>query len=300
MVEKHSDIVIPAGIKEHAGDLVRWTAFPKDGAPGGEVGKWTRTACYAGIMQSLGAYEIHCRPRWTGVSDTKKAPKDYHYLPNGLYKKFWRLCKESGLVHDDVKVYTQHGQNRLIVPRKGWDRHTVYTALSLYRHCDAHPQMIARAVLLHKKLEDEGIPFLQCLHYAMARRNCGTWGHTFISVESGAAYQSNCGALNIAAGMALASFAEMNIRQRKKLDGQTMSVSIFCQLAKKWNPIQIKGGKNLHYSPQPEAGIGFPQYKLKSIESILLPEFAPFYEDPNKVTAEQFAEAMKGKCDAEK
>ncbi len=306
---KLSDIKIPKGIQNdgHA-DNVRWTAFKADGT---EAGKWDYTPCYSSIMRQLGEHEIHCRPYWNRpyqtncggppsekwlAMDAKVRDASTSPLPSDLYKEFWKLCKESGLVHTTIRNFVSKKQNRLVIPRKGWDRHTVYTVLSLYRHCDCQPKLIATAVLLYEKLKSEGIHFLQCLQYAMAEYNSPNTGHVFITANNNGGYDSNYGGLNIATGMAMALFSQMSIQERKKLAPENSTVMMFCQLATRWNPIKVEGPKR-SYSSVPQTGSGTPEYRLGSKESLLLPEFAPFYENPAEVTLEEFAEAMKKECE---
>ena len=310
MSEKLSDIALPEGLTNggHA-DSVRWTAFKKDGT---EVGKWGYSACYSSIMKELGEYEIHCRPYWNRPPNSgaysnhpaneKWVAKDAEVrdsvkckLPSDLYKRFWRLCKQSGLVHRGVRISTREGQNHMMVPREGWDRHTVYTALSLYRHCDCHPKIPATAVLLYNKLRKRGVHFLQCLHYAMAEHNSPNSGHVFITVNAAEQYHSNCGGRNIAAGMAMAHFSQLDIRERKALEPDNSTVMAFCGLATQWNPIK-EGTTKSYYSATPTNGSGTPVYKLTSMESILLPKFAPLYEDPTGVTMEEFADVVAEEC----
>lgn len=308
---KLSAIKIPKGIQNdgHA-DSVRWTAFKADGT---EAGKWDYIPCYSSIMRQLGEYEIHCRPYWNRppnpnaysnrpstkewiAKDAKVRDATPCLLPGDLYTEFWKLCKESGLAPKATRNFARKGQNRLVIPRKGWDRHTVYTALSLYRHCDCHPKLIATAVLLYEKLKSEGVHFLQCLQYAMAEYNSPNTGHVFITTNHNGGYDSNYGGLNIATGMAMAFFSQMDIRKRKKLEPENSTVMMFCQLAMRWNPIKVAGPKR-SYSSVPQTGSGKPEYRLENKESLLLPEFATFYENPAKVTPEEFAEAMKKECE---
>jgi hypothetical protein len=294
-------------------DSVRWTAIDKNGE---EVGQWSRSACYAGIMSNLGSYEIHCRPYWKRggrygdyrgygsrprvstadqAEDDERRDKATSLLPGSLYKDFWKFCKEAGLVPEEVEITVKNQQNLLVIPRLGWDRHTVYTILSLYRHCDCQPRMPATAVLLYRKLREQGVHFLQCLHYAMADLDHPFTGHVFILMgESDGCYYGNHGARNLAASLAMVRFARMPMKERKAL-GNGMTYAMFCQLANDLNPVQAGRRRNT-YSAQPTTGIGRPQYMLRSKESLLLPKFAPLYENPD-LAPKEFAKAMEGECE---
>lgn len=291
-------------------DWIRWTALSESGA---EVGKWGRTACYSGIMGNLGSYEIHCRPYWKRsdayehdasrmdvadkAEDAKRRDEATNLLPGGLYKDFWKFCKETGLVPEEAKAFVENKQNRLAIPCQGWDRHTVYTTLSLYRHCDCQPRMAATAVLLYRKLRRQGVHFLQCLHYAMSDLNHPNHGHVFIIMaENSGCYGGNYGARNLAASLAMARFARMPMEERKGL-GNGMTYSMFCNMAKDLNPTRSESASANYHSPRIANGVGHPRYVLKNKDSVLLPKFAPLYENSD-LTPEEFAEAMKGECEA--
>ena len=209
------------------------------------------------------------------------------------------FCKKAGLVPPEVRVYMEKGENKLQIPRLGWDRHTVYTILSLYRHADCHPHMVMKAVLLYQKLKQEGVSFLQCLHYALAEYGSPNSGHTFINMSTRMDYEANCGGLNLAAGVALARFARMSIGKRGELQPIDQTLPAMCKLVKDLNPIRPSTKEVPSYysanSTGAGNGIGTPTYILKSRESILLPKFAPLYENPD-LTPEEFAAAVKEDC----
>jgi hypothetical protein len=312
MPDELSAVEIPPEIvnNKHA-DYVSWTAFDKNGK---EYGEWNATACFAHIMRNPGRYEIHCRPYWqrkfgtycyrtnqiknseeAKAEDEKKRDEAVSLLPGNLYKQFWKYCKEVGLVPPEVKVFVKNGQNRLLIPRKGWDRHTVYIALSLWRHCDCHPRIPAMAILLYRKLKKRGVHFLQCLHYAMADYGSPNPGHVFITINDQTTYQSNYGAFNLAAGLALAHFCRMPLEERKKLQPESQTNAMFCNLAKDLNPILNRKSSG-YYSANPANGVGYPEYRFKSKESLLLPKFGPLF-DRTDLTPKAFAEAIKEECE---
>ncbi len=293
-VEELSAVKIPAKLTNHS-DHVRWTAFREGGT---EMGKWTSTACYSGIMSALDKVEVHCRPYFTRKpGDLKRAALHMTY-----YKRFFNLCKKAGLVPPEVRVYTEKGENKLHLPRLGWDRHTVYAVLSLYRHADCHPRMVMHAMLLHQKLKEQKIHFLQCLHYALAEFGCPNPGHTFINMNSRGDYEANWGGLNLAAGAALARFANMAIEERRKLEPTGRTLPVMCKLAHELNPIRKpeQAGERSSYMYEAHRtsaknGIGTPTYVLKSRESILLPKFTFLYDKPD-LTPKEFAAAVEEDC----
>lgn len=288
--EKLSDVKMPAKLVNHT-DYVRWTAFADKGR---EIGKWSYTACYGSIMRQLDQIEVHCRPYYgREPGDLKRAS-----LHMTQYKRFFNLCKKAGLVPPEVRAYTEKGENKLLIPRLGWDRHTVYTSLSLYRHADCHPRMVTKAVLLYQKFKREGINFLQCLHYALSEHGSPNSGHAFINMNTGSDYEANYGGLNLAAGVALARFARMTVEERSKLKPEGRTLPVMCRLAQDLNPIKTSGEVPSYYpehSGGAKNGIGTPTYVLKSRESILLPKFTFLYEKPD-LTPKEFAAAVKEDC----
>ncbi len=289
-VEKLSDVKMPAKLKNHT-DSVRWTAFTDKGM---EIGEWKYTPCYGNIMRQLDKIEVHCRPYYNQKpGDLKRAS-----LHMTQYKRFFNFCKKAGLVPPEVRVYTEKGENKLHIPRLGWDRHTVYTVLSLYRHTDCHPRLAMKAVLLYQKLKREGINFLQCLHYALAEYGSPNSGHAFINMNTGSDYEANCGGLNLAAGAALGRFARMTTEERSKLKPEGRTLPVMCRLAQDLNPIKTSVKVPSYYpehSHGAKNGIGVPTYVLKDREYILLPKFTFLYEKPD-LTPKEFAAAVKEDC----
>lgn len=305
MSEGLGDIEIPKEIQNRENDFVRWTAFDKKKQ---QVGFWVNYYCYAGITSRLGDYEIHCRPYWELENPTheyaKKTPKIIKEileganrtvctLPSTIYKRFWKLCKKNGLVPPEITTFVRKGQNRLVVPRKGWDYHTIYIILSLYRFCDSNPRTIANVTLLYEKLKSKKVDFIQCLHYGLVTSHYKKIGHTFFSVQA-TACQSNNAPLNLAAGMALASFCRMSLPERRKLIPKYCTIGMFCKVAKDWNPIlSVVRSSNRYYNPKVDTGFGIPTYLLENTQCILSPEFAPLYTNPNSITEKEFAKYME-------
>lgn len=183
-------------------DAVRWTAWEEDGT---EVGKWEKTICYAGAMGILPKLRIRCEP-YKGT--VKGAAKDR--LSSKQYLEFFELLKQHCLVPPDIEATDEEGSNCLVIPRSGWDRHTIYIALCYYRQCDQQPGEIVRAMSLYQRLKDQGTHFLQCLHYAAATTKFGS-GHYFMNFGP---YDGGMGKLNLASGKALAWFASLSKEQR--------------------------------------------------------------------------------------
>jgi len=181
-------------------DRVRWFAQKEDGT---EINKAGGGICYGQAMSTLPHLEIQCFPH--GKSETP--------MPAVWYHHFFRLLKRSGLVPPEVKTLHREGENRMVIPRNGWDRHTLYITLCYYRFCDLRPNEVMTMMLLYKRLSPLGTTFLQCLHYGAAVTGLGA-GHRFMNFG---AYGGGAEAKDLASGQALAWFARLSKEERLKI-----------------------------------------------------------------------------------
>jgi hypothetical protein len=237
-------------------DAVRWTAFNSSGQ---EINRWTgQTNCYSAIMGLLPSLEIRCLPSG-GPSPTQ--------LPALWYHHFFRLLKRSGLVPPEVKTLHRNGANCLIIPRAGWDRHTLYITLCCYRQSDIHPAEVMRIMLLYRRLASRGVHFLQCLHYGLMTSRFSP-GHAFMS--SGPYGGGN--PLDLAQGQALAWFAQ----QPKKV---RLSLYPSEKLAR-WST------DNYTCYFLPAKAKEMKSIKVKKKIDILDPQYAPLYEEPQLKNAD--------------
>lgn len=279
---------LPKELKDDS-DYVLWTAFDEKKK---EVGKWSYTVCYASIMNRLGSLEIHCRPWKRG---TFMSYNGGNYVPVGegspfqgrasalQYARFMRLCARHGIALPGVKAFTdaEHG-NCLIVPREGWDRHTVYVLLCLYRWQDVKARTMYATLALMDRLRQKGyfLPFLQCLHYVMCERSLGD-GHSFLPVAGNQAR-------NPAMGWAWAHFNRLPKEAREKLTPKTDTTSMFSQLSEKLNPPSEKPPKRRSWYHYTE-----PSLHLSATTDLLHPRFSPLYTHPEQFGPEEFRKLMK-------
>ena len=183
-------------------DQVRWHAQKEDGT---EVNKNKdgTAICYSTAMSVLPYLEIQCFP-----SSKSETP-----MPTLWYHHFFRLLKRSGLVPPEVKTLHREGENRMIIPRNGWDRHTLYITLCYYRFCDLRPNEVMTMMLFYKRLSPLGTTFLQCLHYGATVSGLGS-GHCFMGFG---AYGGGIEAKDLANGQALVWFAGLSKEERLKI-----------------------------------------------------------------------------------
>ena len=185
-------------------DLVRWFAFKEDGGDVNPYGhRSSATNCYMRAMEQLGELEIHCVP-YGGPSEGQ--------LPALYFTYFFRLLKQHGLVPPSTKALHRNGANCMLLPREGWDRHSLYIALCLYRQCDQKPSEIMQIMSLYRRLAPHGTTFLQCIHYlATYAGYCS--GHYFMHFGTyGGAPETD-----LAYGQALAWFAQRTKEERLQL-----------------------------------------------------------------------------------
>lgn len=224
-----------------ASDYVTWTAFSEDGF---EAGKWKYEYCYSPIMNHLGNYTIHCKPYQPRAGTSRMHPIHVMW--------FMRRCQNVGLIPQEIRIFLEPGVGTcMLIPREGWDRHTVYTALSLYRHCDCQAASMMTALRIHKQL---GLPWLQVLHYTLAHLNHGT-NHTFVGMDT----YSGMGKINPGTGMALRAFASLTTEERKGLPQPGNTCNMFTALADVANPQR--------------------KYMYQTTEDILDPRYSPIYSD---------------------
>ena len=156
------------------------------------------------------------------------------------------------------------GANCLIIPRTGWDRHTLYITLCYYRQCDQKPDEVMTAMLLYKRLAPYGTTFLQCLHYSAATTGYAS-GHYFINFGP---YSGSTSKTDLAIGQALAWFAGLTKEQRIEL----------CPLPK---PDAPRWGSNTYTNVfLAEQAKKMKSVTIKGDMEILDPKHAPLYENP--------------------
>jgi len=240
-----------AGKYKPKSDSVRWTAWKEDGT---EVSKWQSTACYSTGMYMLPELEIHCLPMG-GPSAGQMPALWYHH--------FFRLLKETGLVPPEVKTLHRKGAHCLIIPRTGWDRHTVYITLCYYRQVDQKPNEIMKGMLLWKRLAPYGTNFLQVLHYLAATTKFGS-GHYFMNtgVYGGASVN------DLANGQALAAFARMTKAQRAKACPHKVGAQ------RTWDTNKYT------YTYLAKRAQKMKSLKVEDLVEILDPKHAHLYEEP--------------------
>ena len=185
-------------------DEVRWFAFKEDGD---EVNGWgdssAVTNCYSRAMSILGELEIHCVP-YGGASEGQ--------MPASSFTRFFQLLKKHGLVPPSAQAVHRNGAHCLLLPREGWDRHTLYLALCFYRQCDQKPNEIMRILALYRRLASRGTSFLQCIHY-LATYTSYSSGHYFMGFGPyGVASNTD-----LSYGHALAWFSQRSKEERLKL-----------------------------------------------------------------------------------
>ena len=243
-------------------DLVNWEAYPRKGS---KIGKWwSRSICYARAMDhNLSDLEVHCLPYPTQVEGQGLSAADY--------RLFFRLCKKEGLVPPKARAGCLNGHNYLVLPRSRWDRHTLYTALCLYRQTDIKPLEIARCLSLWRELSPQGTTFIQCLHHLAATTVIQS-GHYFIAFGSTPYGERSLPATDLATGQALAHFAQLPWKERHKLVLHPKRPQ-----EGGWNARQ-QGYTTAMFSKQL-----FPKFRsvtIPRVEEILNPKYAPFYQSP--------------------
>lgn len=236
-------------------DYVRWTAFRENGT---EISRWEYTSCYSPGMHVLPHLEIHCLP-WQGSSSEG--------LPAPWYRYFFRLLKQVGLCPPEAKVAHRNGANCLILPRTGWDRHTIYIPLCYYRQADRKPHEVAQAILLWRQLASQGTHFLQVLHYLAVTTSLGS-GHYFMSKGP---YGNSVPTTSLANGQALAWFARLSKEQRLEICPLPLpyakptwdtDLDTYALLAKKAKEMESES------------------VKVEELVEILDPKYARYYESP--------------------
>jgi hypothetical protein len=229
-------------------DKVVWSAWKEDGS---EVGKWTYGSCYSPGMRCLPELEIHCLPKGGALTGLRQMPALW-------YHHFFRLLKQNGLVPPEVKTLHRKGAHCMIIPRTGWDRHTLYITLCYYRQVDQKPNEIMKAMLLYKRLAPRGTHFLQVMHYLAATTQFGS-GHYFMNFGA----YGGADKLDLANGLALAEWARKTKAQRAKA-------------------CPYKPGEYSRYSAYTNDYMSAQAKKLKSVKvedlvEILNPKYAHLY-----------------------
>jgi hypothetical protein len=259
-------IRIPRSQTDRLDDYVMWKQ---------DQGKYPRAwgdnyACYGGSMSNeyLTSHRFECR------SYVRR-----RMLPQKAYLGTMCELRKVGLIPAGMRYWVQNKYARFELPTNTYDRHTVFTALSLYRHCDCHRQTMFRAWRLFQQLQDYKIPYLQCLHYSLGQ--LGYAGHTFISM---AQYEGASGPVNPAFGWAMAFFGTLSFKERAELTPTNVTTSMFTALAALANPTYQKayryGERNPSASMPSVDGIGEPAWALKKPTTILHPQFSSLYTNP--------------------
>lgn len=232
-------------------DRAIWTAFKEDGT---EISMWKNTACYSSGMCMLPELEIHCLPS-SGPSEGQMPALWYHH--------FFRLLKGVGLVPPEVKTLHRKGAHCMIIPRTGWDRHTIYITLCYYRQVDQKPNEVMKAMLLWKRLARHGTNFMQVLHYLAATTKFGS-GHYFMStgVYGGADLK------DLANGQALAQWARLSKAEKAKV------------IPHKKGATRDYSGTHHTTSYLAAQAKKIGSTKVEELVDILDPQYAHLYEEP--------------------
>lgn len=259
-------IKVPKSQQNRHNDYVMWKQ------EGPKFRDWgSNTACYGGSMQNetLTQHRFECRSFHKG-----------QMLPQKFYLGTMSQLRKAGLVPKGMEFWIQSRHARFLVPPDLFDRHTVFTALSLYRHCDCQRLTMYTAWKLFEALKkDFDLPYLQCLHYALGQLSYT--GHTFISMGG---YEGANGPTNPAAGWAMAYFGTLSFEQRAQLQPENVTTRMFAMLAATINPVYQ--GTRTYGSPNPQVGqlanngVGKAEWTTPSPIGILHPGLAPLYRDP--------------------
>ena len=259
-------ITIPKGHPNRSDDLIMWR---QDQGPHPRC--WgSNTACFYGSMlnDTLTQHRFECRDFVRG-----------RHLPQKVYLGTMRELRQVGLIPPGMRYWIQNKYARFELPPGVYDRHTVFTALSLYRHIDAQQSTMVLAWRLFQRLQDYKIPYLQCLHYALGQ--LGYCGHTFISM---ALYEGAAGPLNPAFGWAMAYFGTLNFEDRAALAPKNVTTSMFTRLAAVANPVlgprYMYGRDNPGFGQPTGNGFGAPELSVSTTIEILHPQLTPLYTNP--------------------
>jgi hypothetical protein len=280
-IVKH--VTIPRGQANRGNDYVSWR---QDDGP--KPRPWhSNQACFGGSMYNkvLTDHRFECRSHRRG-----------RHLPPKVYLGSMRKLRQSGLLADGVRYWIQGRYARLEIPARKYDRHSIFAALSLYRHFDCHPHHIYLAWRLYQRLQDYKIPYLQCLHYALGI--LGYCGHTFISMGG---YDGAKGATNPAYGWALAYFGTLPYPERAELLPVSNTTAMFAILASTVNPVyqsaHTYGNPNPTVGLLSDTGTGVPTFAATKPSHLLHPQLSPLYTNPCQYqTPEAFAELVAGVC----
>ncbi len=267
-------ITIPKGQKNRGDDYVMWR---QEGPKPRDWG--SNTACFGGSMRNgyLTTHRFECRSFLPG-----------RHLPSQIYLGSMKELRRVGLVPPRAGCWIHDKSARFSIPADTYDRHTIFSALSLYRHCDAQSGTMFLAWQLFQKLHNFNIPYLQCLHYALGK--LGHNGHTFISMSG---YDGAGGGMNPAYGWAMAYFGTLDFEARAKLEPVEMTTHMYCALADRVNPVYPS-----HSYPSTVKGIGTPVFRVAEAKKLLLPQLSPLYTNPlDYQTPAAFSELVKGICD---
>lgn len=245
-------------------------------------------ACFGGSMSNhvLTGHTFECRSFEKGK-----------HLPQKVYLGTMRQLCLVGLIAPGIRYWFDSQHTRLKIPANKYDRHTVYTALSLYRHCDRQPYTMYLAWRLFRRLRDYKIPYLQCLHYTLGQ--LGYYGHTFMTMSS---YGSLSGPQNPAYGWALAHFGALSFAERAELQPPNFTTTMFAKLATLPNPgrpqkteYTLGFGGSMTIEPGTK---NLPYYVTAPVD-ILDPQLTPLYTDPESYKEpKNFAGLVENLCPA--
>lgn len=248
-------------------DEVSWRAQDQKRSMRGEG----YTACYAPIMSTLGKHDIIC---WTHPRSKLYHRAFGNQLSEKDFCKLIDLWKSVGFIPPEVWRGRRKGigKNVMIIPRKGWDRHTVYVTLCLYRYSDALPRTMRAALKIH---EQTGLPWLQVYQYAMASINKGA-RHGFVGFTNSVSAQQALGeGVNPGLSMALCKFGHLSLEERAKnsKENPCYVYSFFTEWVSELNPPRKK---RLRWGKQE-----VPAYLYASREDILNPSYSPLFTTPD-------------------
>ena len=279
-------VTIPRGHPDRNNDHVMWR---QDEGP--ILRDWgSNLFCFGGSMlnNALTRHRFECR-----------SLEKRRHLPQKAYLGTMRELRLVGLVPPGMRYWIQNKYARFELPPNVYDRHTVFTALSLYRHCDCQRHTMFLAWRLFQRLQDYKIPYLQCLHYALGQ--LGYCGHTFISM---AQYEGSSGPLNPAYGWAMAYFGTLSFKDRAELTPKDNTTSMFVKLASVANatsqPQNMYGSPNPNANAPAEDGVGIPALSVSAPVEILHPQLTPLYTNPKQYRdPKAFASLVGSLCQRE-
>lgn len=270
----------PPEISAATGDLVAWTS--KD-AHSKELGEWKINNCYAAIMPNLSKLEIHCRPynRGAPIGSGIYTPSIKTKGPRGplegrlnplQYLRFMNSCRRAGMIPEGAKYFVDPKEgNCLFIPRNGYDRHTIFELLTLYRTVDSRPDGAWLILYLQDFLRKHGIflPFLQIFFFAAQH---SVYPYRFRSAHG---WPLNfCAYPSLAKAWAFSRFFRFSLKERKKLFEEPQTITMWINLAHSLKlPLPLKSKEWTAWNP--------------SELQLLHPRYSPIFTRPEEFDKEK-------------